>query len=438
MCDTIVIVRDPEDGQPGSSGRNDTSRPGVKQVLFAKNSDRDPNEAQMLDWQPGRTHPSGATLRCTHIDIPQVETTSAVLLSRPFWMWGAEMGANEHGVVIGNEAVFTREPMSDTGLTGMDLLRLALERSRTAEEAVEVITSLIATHGQGGGHGYERPNFKYHNSYIVADPTGALVLETAGEKWAVEVVDGERSISNGLTIEGFADEHSDHLRTKVSACRVRQPRTQSLAAEAQNPHDLASILRDHGGERWPSYRRHNGTLSIACMHGGSEVASSVTTGSWISSLGSGPPRHWVTATSSPCLSLFKPVSVEEPLSLDPSPEGTIDDSLWWTHEHLHRRVMANPAGLASSIIEERDAVEREWFARPPSSAEAFATHQRLLAEWLDSVPDPRRDRRPRFARKYWAKRDRLSQPGTAATKGEGKGAWTSQGNGPNARQSGPE
>ena len=40
----------------------------------------------------------------------------------------------------------------------------------TAEQAVEVITGLLETHGQGGGCGHEHRGFTYHNSFLVADP----------------------------------------------------------------------------------------------------------------------------------------------------------------------------------------------------------------------------------------------------------------------------
>ena len=167
-----------------------------------------PNEAQIPEWHPAMHHPPGATVRCTYLEIPQAEHTNAVLISRPFWMWGAEIGANEYGVTIGNEAVFTDQPYAATGLTGMDLLRLALERASTAEEAVGVIVELMERYGQGGGCGHEHRSFTYHNSYIVADRTGAIVLETAGKLWATEqVTAGVRTISNGLTIPGFAAKH---------------------------------------------------------------------------------------------------------------------------------------------------------------------------------------------------------------------------------------
>lgn len=62
--------------------------------------------------------------KCTYIEIEQVAHTYAVVLSRPAWLWGAEMGANEHQVCIGNEAVWGRESADgDEALLGMDLVR---------------------------------------------------------------------------------------------------------------------------------------------------------------------------------------------------------------------------------------------------------------------------------------------------------------------------
>jgi secernin len=388
-CDTMVVVR------PGS-------------VLFAKNSDRDPNEAQFLDWQPRLTHPAGSTLRCTWIEVAQVRETNAVLLSRPFWMWGAEMGANEHGVMIGNEAVFTRQRYARSGLTGMDLLRLALERAATAGDAVAVVTELIEQYGQGGGCGHEDRGFSYHNSFLIADPVGAYVLETAGRLWAVERVEqGARSISNGLTIEPFASRHGDRLKTAVSACRVRQARTQSRADAAGGPGDLMAALADHGESGFPRYALLNGGMAAPCMHAGGVAANSQTTASWVAELGPGGARHWVTATAAPCTSLFKPVQVGSPLDLGPEPSDRYDPAaLWWRHERLHRTVLRDPAAAFPLFQLERDQVQLRWFAEPPESEAAFAEADRLLERWTAAVSAQvgDRDTRPAWARRYWQKR----------------------------------
>lgn len=391
MCDTLVVV------EPG-------------RVLFAKNSDRDPNEAQALSWHSAEDHAVGSTVRCTYLTIPQVARTHAVLLSRPFWMWGAEMGTNEHGVTIGNEAVFTDQPYADTGLTGMDLLRLALERATDARAAVDTITGLLAAHGQGGGCGHEDRAFTYHNSFLVADRQRAFVLETAGRAWAVEeVASGARSISNGLTIPTFAATHADRLRGRVSACAVRQRTTTAAATGAAGPLDLAAALREHGdGATSPRYRWHNGGLGAPCVHAGGLLASSQTTGSWISDLSADGDRHWATATAAPCTGLFKPVAVDEPLDLGAPPTDVADDtSLWWRHERLHRPVARDPSRLLPLFAGERDEVERAWFAAPPTPAEAFAEADDLTTRWTAAVHADAAvpDRRPAMVRRYWRIRD---------------------------------
>lgn len=400
MCDTMVVVR------PGS-------------VLFAKNSDRDANEAQYLDWHPRASHPAGSRVRCTWIEIGQVRETNAVLLSRPFWMWGAEIGANEHGVAVGNEAVFTDQRYAKSGLTGMDLLRLALERADSAAGAVTVITELLQQHGQGGGCGHERRGFTYHNSFIVADTAGAYVLETAGKLWTAEKVEsGARSISNGLTIEPFARQHGDRLKTAVARCRVRQALTQDRAEGATGVCDLMVALADHGeGAVTPRYSAIGGGAAAPCMHAGGLAANSQTTASWVADLRPDGAAHWVTATAAPCTSLFKPVQVTSLLDLGPQPSDRYDPAaLWWRHEVLHRIAMRDPAVAYPLFWAERDAVQARWLAAPPIPAAAFAEADELLARWTAAVAAGvgGHDTRPAWARRYWQKRNsRAGLPGQA-------------------------
>lgn len=393
MCDTVVSLT--ADG-----------------VLFAKNSDRDTNEPQVLRWHPAADHPPGTEVQATWSAVPQVAHTHAVLLSRPWWMWGAEMGANEHGVVIGNEAVFTRRTGDDGEgrLLGMDLLRLALERATTAEQAVEVIVSLLETYGQGGSCSHEHPRFRYDNSYLLADPDGAIVLETAGRHWATERVRGTgRSISNGLTIPGFAEAYADPLRGRVAACRSRRAITTRAAAGATGPADLFAALRDHGdhaaGARWSPL---NGTLGAPCVHGGGIVTGSQSTASWVADLARG--THWVTGTAAPCLSLFKPVTVGTPLEIDPptDPGAHFDPAYrWWRHERLHRLALTDHAAALALIAPERDRTEAGWLAHPPAAADAFAEADAIEERWAGELA--RRlgaDDRPRWVRRQWARYDR--------------------------------
>jgi hypothetical protein len=395
VCDTVVVVR--------PCG-----------VLFAKNSDRDANEAQLLEWHPAREHAPGTRVRCTWIEVPQVARTHACLLSRPFWTWGAEMGANEAGVTIGNEAVFTRQPYARVGLTGMDLVRLALERASSARGAVDTILELLDRHGQGGGCGHENGSFTYHNSFLIADPGGAFVLETAGRLHALEAVEhGVRAISNGLTIDGFT-RHADRLRARVSRCRTRRARVEALAARASGPADLMRVLRDHGeGRAAPAYAWLTGAMGAPCLHAGGLLAASQTTASWVADLRPGGVTHWVTATAAPCVSLFKPVRVDAPVDLGPVPDDHDDGkSLWWRHERLHRRVMRDPVALGGALRSEAEAIEAAWIARPPSGASAFAEGDRRLAEWTRRVEvADAPDLRPAYVRRYWRRRDRRARRG---------------------------
>ena len=145
----------------------------------------------------------------THIEVPAApRPTLGVFGSRPAWGWGLEQGVNEAGVAAGNATIYTTlDPRSaPDALTGMDLVRLVLERCPTAPVAVDLIEELLATVGQGGS-GHEGARRPYWSSFLIADPTSAFVVETSGNTAAVESVTSTRATSNRTTIPTFDAVH---------------------------------------------------------------------------------------------------------------------------------------------------------------------------------------------------------------------------------------
>jgi hypothetical protein len=117
-------------------------------------------------------------------------------------------------------------------------------------------------------------------------------------------------------------------------------------------------------------------------------------------------RHWATGTAAPCVSIFKPVTVDQPIDVG-SPTDRFDDaSVWWRGELVHRRVIGNPAAFLPRLAIERLPVEYAWFDEPPESKDAFLQAAQMTDRWIESAELAATvDQRPWFVRRYWEKRN---------------------------------
>ncbi len=332
-------------------------------TIFAKNSDREPNEAQSIVHLPP-TKTTTPFVQCTYIRIPQVAETYEAIISKPFWSWGAEMGVNKFSVIIGNQPAFSRVPIAkdNKSLTGSDLVRLGLERSRSAAEALKTITALLQQFGSDGCVGYQNKKLFSHHSYIIADPVEAWILETAGREWVAEKITDCRTISDGYTIHekfdlispgavAMAEQNKWHVQGKpfdfaksfaaeemnlVTACKVRQRVTQ-LGINRRKQFDLRdafSILSEHQME---NFKPERSTTAEVCMHATTRNPIQTANSMVILIDQFSQPEIWTTGTSHPCLSFFKPIRMEGGNFDMLKSSGTrSDQSFWWTVERFHR------------------------------------------------------------------------------------------------------
>lgn len=369
--------------------------PGPRGMVFAKNSDRPPGEAQIV-WPFGRRASAGCTLRTQYLSIGDTGA-HATLLSSPTWLWGAEHGVNEHGVAIGNERVATTHDAAGAppALIGMDLVRLGLERARTAAEAVEVMTGLLAACGQGGIADAAHHE-AYDSSFLVADPAEAFVLETAGAESAVVPFPGGAAISNRISLEGFDAFRDTTQDTAFADVRLAASRR---FLDAAGPGGLtasatAAHLRDHGTGPWGAPgvdgpveeppRRVGADCSgvTVCMH---VRGLSVTAASMIAELpldlAEGAPLRVYVALGSPCASIYVPAFPRTAAGPPPSvPRELSSEDLWQAADAVRQRVEEDPAALAE-VRAVLTPVEDELWAEADDVLDQPARWAEAAASW---------------------------------------------------------
>ncbi len=369
-CDMLVVPgRDTVDGR----------------TIFGHNCGRPVGEIQVLRRVMGRCHAPGEKTGELRIPLPQICQTFTVLASQPAGTWGYNQGVNEHGVAAGWSLIQTKLTSHGPGLSGCELVRLALERSRTARQAVDIVADLISRHGIGAAHptptlaltmpspplrgrglgegdrGMVREG-DWGTALLIADPNEAFVIEGGGMYWVCQEVCHVRAVSNVGTIRqdwdhiapglaqhaigaGWWTDDGSKIDFVASVCpspsgrhagSQRWRRASHLLVEQKNRIDLAfarRVLSDH-------YEECEDEADIStcypnpmpiCQHVADE-GGTVTAVSFLAQLttqSDSLPLAWC-AYGPPCASIYFPIFLdgELPASFGLAEQGAAGHGVW--------------------------------------------------------------------------------------------------------------
>jgi dipeptidase len=420
------------------------------QTLFGHNSTQRPRVCQSLRLVPGRSFAFGEKVRTTLVELPQARQTGTVLGSQAHGAWGYEHGVNASGVAVGRAPLHTRLAAPGPGLTGGDLVRLALERAGTARQAVDVLTDLVSRHGQAADPGAARP--ADGNGFLIADGAEAFAVECAGRFWVYQLV-GEVRAAGGLStirqdwdriapgLAAYAIERQwwpgDGSKLDFAAAVSPTPPEREPARAAdfrrwgratrllgeQNGHiDIAFVRRllsDHreGDEDETDPFAPGADDGSLCRHPRREPAEA-TSASLVAALAPQPGgllTAWC-AFGPPCLSVYFPVFLEGelPAPFARSAAEPSGDSAWWRLQdvaafltwHPERRDLAREA---LGRLQARFDQEAEEFAAEGAARQRAGEHaevRRLATLFMEHCLE-------RFE-ETWAGVARASRVGAAA------------------------
>jgi dipeptidase len=284
------------------------------------------------------------------------------------------------------------------GIIGPDLMRIGLERARDCREAIEIMTGLLEKYGQGGSAEL-KGNSHFDSSFLMADTTEAWILETAGRKWAAKKVEGFASISNLLGIgtdwdrcsegegRGSFDWAGTFALPEVPPT-LGSPDRQCITFDALKAvqgritvKTMFDIMRQHGDGYHPARAEAHRNI---CVHAGpQENRWWQADGVMVTDSNPDGLMAWATGTSGNCVSIFKPVFLGIDLpNTGPTPTESFNPkSLWWKHELLHRRAMADFDTLVPEIRKDFDALEEAFLAEAETVRKGAQAEKRDFMEY---------------------------------------------------------
>ncbi len=150
---------------------------GGKGTIISKNRDVGANTLVEIGVHEKARHAEGEVYQAAYIDVPQVAETYKFIGSRSAGRWGYGMGINEHQVIVADNDAPSRDTLDfKQSLHDNDVIRLVLERAKTAREGVDIIAGLVEKHGQAwNGIMFE-----------IGDPNELWIVEVTGHRWAAK------------------------------------------------------------------------------------------------------------------------------------------------------------------------------------------------------------------------------------------------------------
>jgi len=156
-----------------------------------------------------------------------------------------------------------------------------------------------------------------------------------------------------------------------------------------------------------------------CMHSGfGPIRVSQTTGSMVVEQKGERLIVWVTGSSAPCLSIFKPMTLSQEMNyFGPAPALNYDsNSYWWQHERIHRKILNNYEELSQLYIKELMELESSFIEKMNNFdekieliADCFDDAIKFQSKWIKKLQQINfKDKRKILYKISWNKNNRLA------------------------------